>query len=69
MSAEIDDLIERWLEGSLNAEQETELQSWLHADPNNMQAFTEANIRHQMLQDAVRRTCHQRDSEYLFSDN
>jgi ferric-dicitrate binding protein FerR (iron transport regulator) len=54
MSANIDDLIERWLEGSLNAEQEKELHNWLHANPNNMQAFTEANIRHQMLQDAIR---------------
>ncbi|RCS49458.1 iron dicitrate transport regulator FecR [Bremerella cremea] len=54
MSAEIDDLIERWLEGSLNAEQEKELQNWLQSDPQNMQSFTEANIRHQILQDAIR---------------
>lgn len=54
MSPDIDDLIEQWLEGSLDAEQEKVLQNWLHADPENMQAFTEANIRHQLLQDALR---------------
>lgn len=54
MSDNIDDLIERWLEGSLKPEQEKELQSWLHADPKNMEAFTETNIRHEMLQAAIR---------------
>lgn len=67
MKSEIDDLIERWLEGSIDAAQENELQEWLRADPENMRLFTEANIRHQMLQEAIRsehltRTIHTKSS-------
>lgn len=54
MSAEMENLIEQWLEGSLDAEKQSELAARLKKHPQHMQQFVEANIRQQMLGDAVR---------------
>ena len=57
MNDDIDSLIERWLNGSLDSEhQQDELASRLKENPEQMQQFVEANIRYQMLCDIVRGT-------------
>lgn len=53
MNSEMEDLIERWLEGSLEPDQESQLVDWLSEDPSRLQNFVEINIRDQMLRDAA----------------
>ena len=50
----VDRLIERWLESSLNADQQAELIVLLNDRPEQMRRFVEANVREQMLCDAAR---------------
>ncbi len=54
MNDDIESLIERWLEGLLDSDQQDELAIRLKENPEQMQRFVEANIRHQMLCDVVR---------------
>ncbi|MEM1068062.1 MAG: FecR family protein [Planctomycetota bacterium] len=53
MTADIERLIEAYLEDSLDAEDQEKLRSWLNEDPGNMQALVEAGMRDQMLHDAA----------------
>lgn len=51
MSDAVDSLIELWLEGSLDPEGESKLDSWLQENPQHMRRFVEANIREQMMRE------------------
>ena len=53
MNSEMEDLLEQWLEGSLEADQETRLMNWLTEDPAHMQHFVERGIRDQLLREAA----------------
>jgi ferric-dicitrate binding protein FerR (iron transport regulator) len=48
------ELLDRWLEGSLSAAQQSELAMWLKKDPKRMRRFVEANLREQMWREAAR---------------
>lgn len=52
--APFDQLMEQWLESSLDAGKQAELSNWLKDHPEQMQRFVESNIREQMLCDAAR---------------
>jgi hypothetical protein len=52
--APFDWLVEKWLEGSLDADLEHELFRRLKDHPEQMQIFVEANVREQVLRDAAR---------------
>ena len=54
MSADMEKLIEDWLEGSLDPAQQDELAAWLKEHPHHMQQFVQANVREQMLRDVAR---------------
>ena len=54
MNNDIESLIDRWLEGSLDTDQQHQLTAWLKQHPEDMQRFVEANVRHQMLSSVVR---------------
>lgn len=49
MNDNTEQLIEEWLEGSLDVDQQDELSAWLKEDPERMEQFVEANVREQIL--------------------
>ncbi|MCA9086516.1 MAG: FecR domain-containing protein [Planctomycetaceae bacterium] len=54
MNSAQEQLIEQWLDGSIDSAGETALSEWLSEHPEAMQRFVEENIRDQMLREAVR---------------
>lgn len=53
MNSDMEDLIEQWFEGSLEADKETRLLNWLSEHPSHMQDFVERSVRDQMLREAA----------------
>ena len=54
MISEIDELIEKWLDGSLAEERQDVLLKWLEEHPENMLQFVRANVDEQLFRDAAR---------------
>lgn len=54
MNDKVADFTEQWLEGTLDERGEQELADQLIGDAEQMRSFVEANVREQMLRDAVR---------------
>ena len=54
MNAEMEHLIELWLEGLLDGPEQENLAARLKEDPELMRLFVEANVREQQLRDVMR---------------
>lgn len=54
MNEHIENLIEQWLEGSLDTVKQDELSAWVKKHPNHMQQFVEASAQDQMLRGAAK---------------